>query len=294
MALRLGLVGRGRWGRNIERTLLGFRDVQVMPVARDQASPVLFDAVLIATPSATHAELALPYVEAGIPTFIEKPMATTTADAERIAAAASRTGTPVFVGHIYLYHPALLALMDALPALGAVRYLLCDGMNSKPRRDSSVLWDWLPHHLSMARAILRSDASSVETRRLAGAHQAEAAVSTFMFGRVPVVSVASWHSPVARSQMTVVCERGAITFDDKAERKLMLRNETGDVTSLEYSEPLPLTVELAAFLQVVRTGQIDIDHLHIGLAIVRQIAAAERSLNDGGRLVAIQNPTQGS
>ena len=156
MALRLGLVGRGRWGRNIERTLLTFPDVSVAVIAKGENPRTGLDGVLIATQSAVHAEIALPYIEAGIATFIEKPMTTAPADAERIRNAAERSGAIVFVGHILLYHPAFLAALDLLPSLGTVRYLLCEGMNGNPRTDSSVLWDWLPHDLSIARAIFAS------------------------------------------------------------------------------------------------------------------------------------------
>ena len=65
MTLRLGLIGRGHWGRNIERTLRSFDDVAVIPIGRNEQRPSSLDGVLIATPSDTHAELALPYIEIG-------------------------------------------------------------------------------------------------------------------------------------------------------------------------------------------------------------------------------------
>ena len=54
MTLRLGLIGRGRWGRNIERTLASLPDTETVVLGRSQTSAAVFDAVLIATPSATH------------------------------------------------------------------------------------------------------------------------------------------------------------------------------------------------------------------------------------------------
>jgi predicted dehydrogenase len=101
MTLRLGLAGHGRWGRNIARTLQAFPDVAVGVLARGE-KPASLDGVLIASPSATHAEVALPYIEAGIATFIEKPMTTALADAERIRDAAARSGAIVFAGHLML------------------------------------------------------------------------------------------------------------------------------------------------------------------------------------------------
>jgi UDP-N-acetylglucosamine 3-dehydrogenase len=287
MALRLGLVGRGRWGRNIERTLLSFPDVSVTTIAKGESPPAGLDGVLIATQSTTHAQAALPYIEAGVATFIEKPITTTVSDAERIREAAQRSGGVVFVGDIFLHHPAFLAALELLPSLGAIRYLLCEGMNGSPRTDSSVLWDWLPHDLSMARAILGRGPDSVAAWSLSGGLTPGAAVSKFQFGTTPVVSTVSWLSAVRRKQTIMVCENAALVFDDKAERQLALYTNQPDLSVPAYSNELPLTLELRAFLQAIRSGTADASHIESGMVIVRAIAAAEESISLGGGAVKI-------
>jgi predicted dehydrogenase len=288
MVLRLGLVGRGRWGRNIERTLLSFPDVSLTTIARGENPPEGLDGVLIATQSAAHAQAALPYIEAGIATFIEKPMTTTVSDAERIRDAAKRSGTVVFLGHIFLYHAAFLVALELLPALGAIRYLLCEGMNNRPRTDSSVLWDWLPHDLSMARAIFCCDPGSVTAWTLSGGSKPTAALSKFQFGDTPVISTISWLSPMPLRRTTFVCEMGTLVFDDKAEQQLALYNTQGVISYPAYPHELPLRRELGAFLQAVRLGRTDASHIEMGTIIVRSIAAAEESMGLGGRLVTIR------
>ena len=287
MALRLGLVGHGRWGKNIHRTLLTFPDVAVALLDKGAAPDTSLDGVLIATQSATHAALALPYVEAGVATFIEKPMTTALVDAERIRDAATRSGAVVFVGHIFLFHPAFLAALELLPALGAIRYLLCEGMNSNPRRDSSVLWDWLPHDLSIARAVFGREPERVAAASLAGGAHAQAALSRFEFGATSLVSTVSWLSPVRRRRITIACEKGTIELDDAAERRLRLFDAHGALSHPEYSDELPLTREMAAFLRAVRAREGSAAHLETGIAIVRAIAAAERSVALGGQPVAL-------
>jgi UDP-N-acetylglucosamine 3-dehydrogenase len=287
MTLRLGLIGRGPWGRNIERTLLSFPNVSVTNIIKGEGLSARLDGVLIATQSALHAQTALPYIEAGIATFIEKPMATTVADAERIRNAAGRSGAVVFVGHIFLHHPAFLAALELLSSLGAIRYLLCEGMNSRPRVDSSVLWDWLPHDLAMASAIFSRNPDSVSAWSLAGGTKPEAAVSKFQFGDTPVISTISWLSPVRRRQLTIVCENATLIFDDKAERRLVLYGKGGEVTHPPYSDTLPLTQEMDAFLQAARSGRPDASQIETGTAIVRGIAAADESISLGGKLVTI-------
>lgn len=287
MALRLGLIGRGPWGRNIERTLSSFPDVAVVPIGRGEAPPAGLDGVLISTPDATHAGLALSYIERGVTTFIEKPMVTTVADAERIRDAAALSGAVVFVGHIFLYNPAFIALLNLLPALGAVRQVVCDGMNDGKRTDTSVIWDWLPHELAMARAIFGRDPDSAECWNLSGENPAQAAVSKFMFGAASLLCVSSWLSPVKRKHMTVACEKGTIVFDDKAARRLSLVANNGAVAYPAYDGEMPLTRELRVFVETVRSGRPDMPHVEIGSAIVRIIAAAEQSMNDGGRVVPL-------
>jgi predicted dehydrogenase len=287
MTLRLGLVGRGRWGRKIERTLLSFPDVSVRVIAKEEKPPRGLDGVLIANQSAAHAHAALPYIEAGVATFIEKPITTTVADAERIRDAAKRSGAVVFVGHIFLYHPAFIAAVKLLPSLGTIRYLLCEGANDVPRTDSSVLWDWLPHDLSMAHAIFGCNPDWVAAWSLSGGVNSQAALSIFQYGNIPLVSTVSWLSPVRRRQVTIVCENATLVFDDKAARQLALYGKNGEVSHPVYSDELPLTLEIHAFLQAISSGNTDTSHIEMGVALVRAIAAAEASIGLGGRAVAI-------
>jgi UDP-N-acetylglucosamine 3-dehydrogenase len=287
MSLRLGLVGHGRWGRNLERTLLSFSDVVLTVIAKGESPPPGLDGVLIATQSSTHAATALPFIEAGISTFIEKPMATTVFDARRIEAAARRTRSLVFVGHIFLYHPAFLAALELLPTMGDVRYLYCEGMNAQPRTDSSVLWDWLPHDLSMALTILKRRPESVMAWNLSGGSLPTAAVSKYQFGNIPVVCTTSWESPNPRRRTTVACQTATLIFDDKSERRLALYGPDGSITHPTYSDELPLTLEVKAFINAVRSGKADPAQLQTGMTVVRAIAAAEESIRLNGQAVML-------
>ena len=201
--------------------------------------------------------------------------------------AAKRSGAVVFVGHLYLYHSVFLAALEFLPSLGAIRYLLCEGLNDSPRSDSSVLWDWLPHDLSAALVIFGRNPDSVATWNLSGVTRPEAALSRFQFGNTPIISTISWLSHVRRKQMTVVCEKGTLVFDDKAERRLALCGKQGELSYPTYSDDLPLTREMSAFLQAIRSGKADTSHFDMGVSIVRAIAAVEKFAELGGQSVII-------
>lgn len=76
------------------------------------------DLVCIATYSDTHADYAVAAMEAGAHVFVEKPLATTVADAERVAEAAARTGRKVVVGYILRHHPSWIRLIEEARGLG--------------------------------------------------------------------------------------------------------------------------------------------------------------------------------
>lgn len=287
MVLRLGLLGHGRWGRNILRTLTSFPDVAVSVLARGAPPDINLDGILVATPSATHAQVALPFIEAGIPTFIEKPMTTTVGDAERIREVADRSGAIVFVGHIFLFHPAFLTALELLPKLGPVRYVLGEGLNNNPRADSSVLWDWLPHDLSIARAIFRQEPDHVSAWSLSGGATLEAALARYSFGDASLASTISWLSGVKRRRVTIACSTATVVLDDTAERRLAVHRASGETTYPLCSDELPLSRELAGFVGAVRTGQRDPEHVETGVSIARAIAAGERSIALGGASIAI-------
>lgn len=283
--LQLGLVGRGPWAGNIERALCSFPDVSVTRISSREEPPAGLAGVLIATRSATHAEIALRYIEAGVKTFIEKPMTTTIADAERIRIAAQRSGTLVFVGHIYLHHPAFLSALELLPTMGKIRHVLCEGMNDRPRTDSSVLWDWLPHHLSMASAIFGCHPANAQAWCLHGSAMPEAAIAKFQYADTTMVSAISWLSSAPRRRISIVGEKQTLIFDDRADRRLSIHNKSGEITYPAYSDDLPLTREMDTFLKAIRSDKFCPTQVDIGVAVVRAIAAAEESIRLDGKPV---------
>ena len=131
--LRVGVVGLGYWGPNLARNFdrLGeselvwicdaseeatarwapsFPGVRVASRLEELLEDPSLDAVAIATPVPTHAELAMQVLDAGKHCFVEKPLATTVDDAERAVAAAERSGRILMVGHLLEYHPGLQKL----------------------------------------------------------------------------------------------------------------------------------------------------------------------------------------
>lgn len=280
--MHVGLVGLGKWGSTILKTFDSMEGVVVHQIAAGNLVPVL-DAVVIATPSRTHASVAKRYLEQGIPTFIEKPITTSLAEAQGLVALAGQAKALLFAGHIYLYNPAFWALKAALPRIGVLERIEAQGAHNRPRPHESVLWDWLPHHLCMARELCGANASSVRAEPIQQFSKDDAAHCVFTFGNVEMDSWANWAAPERRRIFHAFGSEGNILFDDSAEQKLLLRTKRGE-EYIEYENTPPLTAELTAFLRCVKWGKLDRPHAEEGIAVVRMIEAAVLALETGNEI----------
>lgn len=287
MILHIGLIGRGRWSGIVADTLSTFDDVSIKRISNTHDVDVSLSAVIVANASTDHAASALPYIASGVPTFIEKPMTTSVSDAERIRNVANDSGAPVFVGHIHLYNPAFEALLNTAPQLGQLRYVLCEGANATPRTDTNVLWDWLPHDLSMLMTLFGREPDSAAAWALDNDANPRAASVRYRFGDCSCMCTVSWLSPLARKTMTVVGEAGALVLDDKVVHKLIHCGHDGVQTPISHGSQRPLTRELAAFLQVVRARDASRSNLDLAVVIAHCIEAAEQSMACGGTPITI-------
>lgn len=123
----------GRWAAPLVADLDELRDVQ---------------AVVVASPSATHHALALRVLDAGLPVLVEKPVCPDLADALEVVTAAERTGLPFMCGLQERFNPAVLtaaALVESPVHLTAARH-----SPYAPRIITGVAWDLLVHDVDLA------------------------------------------------------------------------------------------------------------------------------------------------
>jgi predicted dehydrogenase len=324
--VRVGVVGLGYWGPNLARNLAGIpgcelawlcdRDEQALaklqrslPGARTTAElqdlledPQL-DAVVLATPVPTHAELAIAVAQAGKHCFVEKPLATNAADAERAVAAAEKAGKILMVGHLLEYHPAVAKLKELIGSdeLGRLFYIYGDRLNlGKLREDENALWSLGAHDVSVALHLIGEEPEECLAN---GASYVRAGVQdvVFCYLRFPSGIVAhlhlSWLDPHKERRITVVGSRRMATFDDMLiEGKLTIYDKgfdedtrswgeyiarSGDTFSPRIPNVEPLRIECEHFLQCVRTGATPRSDGHSGLRVVRVLEALQRSLDRG-------------
>jgi predicted dehydrogenase len=127
--------------------------------ARELLSRV--DAVTVAVPTAAHLDVALPFLEAGIATLVEKPIAPCVQDADRLVSAAERAGALLATGHTERFNPAVAR---AMPLISQPRFIEIHRLGTFPERslDIDVIFDLMIHDLDLLLSVVQSDVVSIE------------------------------------------------------------------------------------------------------------------------------------
>ncbi len=177
-SLGVAVVGAGYWGPNLARNFAASPSWDLRWVcdvdepragrvagrdasATDDLVKVLADpevqAIAIATPASTHAEIALQAVEAGKHVLVEKPLATTYADGQRMVQAADAAGVVLMADHTFCYTPVVEYLRSIVHdgTLGQIQFFDSVRINlGLVQHDIDVLWDLAPHDLSILDYVL--------------------------------------------------------------------------------------------------------------------------------------------
>ena len=323
--VRIGVAGLGYWGPNLARNFADIdgcelawvcdaspealaRMVARFPGVRpaSEVSQMLadpdLDAVVLATPVPTHAELAVQVLEAGKHCFVEKPMAQSVADAQRVVQAAQANSRILMVGHLLEYHPGVRKLKELADTgeLGdEIFYIYGNRLNlGKLRADENALWSLGAHDVSV---VLHLAGAEPEEAVAHGQSYVREGVEdvVFCFLRFPSGLSAhlhlSWLDPHKERRFTVVGSRRMATFDDMAhEGKLTIYDKGFDEDARGYGEYItrsggifspqipnlePLRIECEHFVQCVRTGEQPRSDGHSGLRVVRVLEALQNSLD---------------
>lgn len=327
--LRIAVVGLGYWGPNLARNFAAIPGCELAwccDVARrarerlagqfagtrltDDLDEVLgdptLDGVALATPVPTHAELAARVLRGGKHCFVEKPLAQSVADAERVVAAAQNSGRLLMVGHLLEYHPGLQKLKQLADSgdLGdQIYYIYGHRLNlGKLRADENALWSLGAHDVSVVLHLAGEEPSEVLARGESYVRDGVEDV-VFCFLRFPSGLSAhlhlSWLDPHKERRFTVVGSRRMATFDDMAlERKLTIYDKgfeqdartygeyitrSGDIISPQIPNIEPLRVECEHFVECIRGGLQPRSGGASGLRVVRVLEALQRSLDDSAR-----------
>lgn len=331
----IGVVGCGYWGPNLVRNFRSLPDCELRMVCDKDAgrlqhltnlypgveSTLLYDhmlngarldAVVIATPVHLHHRLAKASLEAGKHTFIEKPMASSSAECEELIDIARRKGVVLMIGHTFLYSPPVRKIKEIVDSgeIGEIKYISSSRLNlGLYQKDINVVWDLAPHDISIILYLMGQAPLSVNCQGVANITPGIEDVSNmslhFPGGRFATIRN-SWLDPRKVREMTIVGSQRMIVYDDLEPMQKLRIYDTrverppfydtfaefqyayhyGDMHVPYLKQEEPLKVECQHFLDCIRSGQTPLSSGQDGLDMVRILEASSLSLRrQGGQVL---------
>lgn len=337
--IAVGIIGCGYWGPNLIRNFSACQLTEVRAVcdaslsrleAMKQTSPHLpsfssldpfleqpLQAVAIATPVSTHFDIAARCLEAGLHVLVEKPLAATVSQAQKLLELAERHGRVLMVDHTYLFSNAVRRIKEFVDndELGELYYVDSIRINlGLFQHDANVIWDLAPHDLSIVDHVLQCEPRSISAW---GCTHANPAVEDIAYVNVDYGDNllanfhVNWLSPVKVRQMIFAGSRKSLIFNelnttepikvydrgievaetDEERRRLLISYRSGDIWSphIEPSEALQRVV--THFADCIYHEKQPLSDGRLGLRVVRLLEAATRSIKAQGGRVVLSNGT---
>ncbi len=289
--VRVGVIGAGKMGRYHARAFAALTDAKLCAVADIDTERVELvatecrcrpytncaemlaaedlDAVSVAVPTALHHQIGLAAIRAGLPTLIEKPLASTLSEGAQLTSTSQETGVPLMVGHVERFNPALQELKQRIEReeLGPLTSLVARRVGPMPSswRDGDVILDLAIHDIDAAIYLIGRTPTAVlgSAGSLCQSETLDYADVFLHFGKVCCFLQASWISPVKIRTLSVTGHTGHADLDYLAQRLTVTRAEGGpygsnvrpiaiDQARADVPAKDALMAELGVFLRVAK------------------------------------------
>lgn len=337
----IGVIGYGYWGPNLVRNFADLDRCRIVAVADLSekrlaeagrrypgiatttdpfaliANPAV-DAVVVATPVAAHYDLARAALEAGKHVLVEKPLTSTSGEAERLIDLAAARNRVLMVDHTFVYTGAVRKMRELVAAgeLGDIYYYDSVRINlGLFQHDVDVMWDLAVHDLSIMDYVLGRQPTAVSATGLAHVpgKPANIAYLTLFFDDSVIAHVhVNWLAPVKVRRTLIGGTRRMIVYDDlEASEKvkvydrgisvnpspenvyqMLVGYRAGDMWAPQLAVTEALNLEARHFLDCIDHGHQPETSGEAGLRIVRLLEAATASMRDQGRLVEVKPGAQ--
>ncbi|MGB0370675.1 MAG: Gfo/Idh/MocA family protein [Opitutales bacterium] len=306
----LALIGCGYWGKNLARNFheLGalhsicepdvalaaknaemYSDVSVVGDMDFVLSNPEIKQMAIATPAATHFQIAEKALIAGKDVFVEKPICLDLEEAKELKECAMANGRILMVGHLLQYHPAVIELQNRVVDgfFGKIHTITSRRLNlGKIRKEEDVLWSFAPHDISVILSLLPdSEIESVQCRKHFYLNKGVADMASmdihFKGNQYANIQV-SWLNPFKEQKLTIVGEKAMAVFDDTQPwgEKLFMRSDylnSSDIHYIPLSEREPLADECRHFLNSCATRENPKTDAAEGIAVLNILHQASNT-----------------
>jgi predicted dehydrogenase len=334
--VRLGVIGCGYWGPNLVRNFVEADGSEVRWIcdlvpartnavsrrfpsirATTRADEVIndpdVDAVVIATPVASHARLARQAMEAGKHVFIEKPMADSLAEARALQSMAAQRRLTLMVGHTFVYSAAVRKIREIMraPAFGETYYYDSTRVNlGLFQHDVNVLWDLAAHDLAVILHLFDEVPTAVSAQgiaQIAGSPESMAFLTLFFPSRKIAHVNVNWLAPVKIRQTLIGGSRQMIVFNDlePSEKvrvydkgvqvndhhelhKTLIDYRMGDMYAPHIEPSEALATEARHFIHCVTSRQTPLSGADAGVLVVDILEQATHSMKASGAPIELK------
>ncbi len=312
----IAVVGCGYWGKNLVRN---FHELGVLSAISDVSAENAWKmsdlynvpacsfeeilknenikGVVLAVPAEQHADAAIVALKAGKHVFVEKPLALSLEDAQKVIETAHECDRQVMVGHLLQYHPAFLKLKALVSegALGRLQYIYSNRLNlGKIRKEENVFWSFAPHDISMILGLAGTLPDTVHTSGAAYLHAGidDTTLTSLKFKNgIHAHIFVSWLHPFKEQKLVVIGDQGMVVFDDQTpwnqklalyKHKVEWKNGFPEPTKAEAEyislpESEPLKAECQHFVDCVLNNATPRTDAIEGLGVLKVLDASEKS-----------------
>lgn len=324
-SINIGVIGCGYWGPNLIRNFNSLQNCSVISVAEtkpgrqefikkefpgvivtDDYKSILkdgsIDAVCIATPVKTHKDIAVEALNSGKHVFVEKPMASSSKEAEEMIAAAEANNKKLAIGHVFQFAPAVRAIKRLIDegVIGKVFHVTSSRINlGPPETDVDVVWDLGPHDFSILLHLLGEFPESIsaannyfpygfsanDSQKLTNNSDIQMRFPSGITAHIHL----SWLSSNKTRLMQIFGSEGTIVYDEmlaldgkvklfgkgidnrinaKAGESKNLAYQAGEIRIIQLEQHEPLRMECEHFVEGILDNNVLINDGKIGRDVV--------------------------
>lgn len=334
--IKVGVIGVGYWGPNIIRNLISSKKFEVLMCAdlrkerlnyinslyptiqlthdyKDIVKNKNIDAVAICTPVYSHYEIAQAALQNGKHILIEKPMTSTTAQAEQLINIANQKKLVILVDHTFLFTGAVRKIKEIIDSgdIGDIYYFDSVRVNlGLFQHDVNVVWDLAPHDISIMDYIINRPAESIVATgsdHLGNGLEDVAYLTIFYPDRIIAHIHVNWLSPVKIRLTQISGSKQMIVWDDNSPSEkvkiydkgieviqtadqvyhTLIQYRTGDMYCPKISQTEALAVEVDHFAECIQKGIRPISDGQCGWRVVQILESAEKSIKNHGKEIRL-------
>jgi predicted dehydrogenase len=309
--MNIAVIGAGHWGINLVRNLhaLGVlshvveKDSEIVDEVSKEISDVQFlndydsllssdiDAVAIATPPATHYEIALKFLEQSKDVFIEKPMTLASQDADELVRIAEANQCILMVGHLLLYQPAIDFIKSYIDQghLGKIYHLHQERLKlGRVRTEENVLWSLGVHDIAVLLYLVGSSPESVDFTGHCGVQKQiedDTYVHMTFDGGIMAHLHSSWIWPENKRSLKIIGEKGMLVYNEMEQTVVLHTKRIGsDLENIDQGEEQlfegsdqPLRLEMEHFIDCIRSREEPISNGRSGAEVIRVLESLNES-----------------